>query len=63
MTGNPEIIFLVLVFGDLLLTTIELKIVNSDGCGVRGTYWGRIVSGCGGPIRTEFRHFVHSFPQ
>jgi hypothetical protein len=27
-----------------------LAFVNSDGCGVLGTYWGRIVSGCGGLI-------------
>ena len=37
--------------------------VNSDGCGVRGTYWGRIVSGCGGPIRTEYTIIEHPVPQ
>jgi hypothetical protein len=25
-------------------------IVNSDGCGGFGTYWGRVVFGCGGLI-------------
>src|SRR5580700_291111 len=30
------------------------RTVNSEGGGVRGTYCGRIVSGCGGPIRTEY---------
>ena len=39
MTGNPEIIFLVLVIGDLFGSRpLKLEIVNSDGCGVRGSY-------------------------
>jgi hypothetical protein len=37
--------------------------VNSDGCGVVGSYWGRIVSGCGGPIRTEYTIFERTVPQ
>jgi len=26
------------------------RTVNSDGCRVLGTYWDRIISGCGGQI-------------
>src|SRR5216683_1359677 len=39
------------------------RIVNSDGCRAFGTYWGRMVSSCGGPIRTEYTIFEHTVSQ
>jgi len=38
-------------------------LVNSDGCGVFVTHRGRTVSGCRGPIRTEYTITKHTVPK
>jgi len=42
---------------------LRRAIVNSDGCRVLGTYCGGMVSGCRGPIRTEYTIIEHPVPQ
>jgi len=41
---------------------LRRAIVNSDGCRLFGTYCGGMVSGCSGPIRTEYTILEHPIP-
>jgi hypothetical protein len=41
----------------------QALIVDSDGCGVRGSYSEEELCGCGGPIRTAYTIFDHTVPE